>query len=194
MRHKFYILVLIVLCFSGCHKPVHHPLVVSSINPRYFADGSGKIVYLTGAHTWNNLVDMTFAGNNNIFDYPAYIEFLEKYHHNFIRLWTWELLDWNTAGNRDENPRDYVIDPHAWSRTGPGTAIDGRPKFDLTKYNPEYFNRLRSRVEMAREHGIYVSIMLFEGWGIQFSPDSYRNHPFYPDNNINNDNNGIRGN
>ena len=39
---------------------------------------------------------------------------------------------------------------------------------------------------MAREHGIYVSIMLFEGWGIQFSPDSYRNHPFYPDNNINN--------
>ena len=27
--------------------------------------------------------------------------------------------------------------------------------------------------------------MLFEGWGIQFSPDAYRNHPFYPMNNIN---------
>ena len=34
------------------------PLRVHPSNPRYFADGSGKAVYLTGAHTWNNLVDM----------------------------------------------------------------------------------------------------------------------------------------
>ena len=33
------------------------PLVVHPENPRYFADGSGKAVYLTGSHTWANLVD-----------------------------------------------------------------------------------------------------------------------------------------
>ena len=27
--------------------------------------------------------------------------------------------------------------------------------------------------------------MLFEGWGIQFSPDAWRHHPFHPANNIN---------
>src|SRR5262245_12059151 len=34
------------------------PLTVSTVNPRYFSDPSGRAVYLTGAHTWNNLVDM----------------------------------------------------------------------------------------------------------------------------------------
>ena len=33
------------------------PLRVHPDNPRYFTDGSGRAVYLTGAHTWNNLVD-----------------------------------------------------------------------------------------------------------------------------------------
>ena len=33
------------------------PLRVSKANPRYFEDGSGKIVYLTGSHTWTNLQD-----------------------------------------------------------------------------------------------------------------------------------------
>lgn len=32
------------------------PLVVSS-NPRYFTDGTGKAIYLTGMHTWGNLHD-----------------------------------------------------------------------------------------------------------------------------------------
>ena len=34
------------------------PLRVDSCNPRYFTDGSGKAIYMTGAHTWANLVDM----------------------------------------------------------------------------------------------------------------------------------------
>lgn len=85
----------------------------------------------------------------------------------------------------------------AWARTGPGQALDGKPKFDLTKYDTEYFNRLRTRVRAAGERGIYVSVMLFEGWGLSHAnrrapaPDgwAYRSHPFHPDNNIN----GIRG-
>ena len=33
--------------------PATGPLHVSSENPRYFADPSGGIVYLTGSHTWS---------------------------------------------------------------------------------------------------------------------------------------------
>ena len=33
------------------------PLRVNSANPRYFTDGSGKAIYLTGSHTWANLMD-----------------------------------------------------------------------------------------------------------------------------------------
>ena len=40
-------------------EPINNgPLRVHRENPRYFADGTGKAVYLTGAHTWNLLPDM----------------------------------------------------------------------------------------------------------------------------------------
>jgi hypothetical protein len=32
-------------------------LRVSSINPRYFTDDSGRAIYLTGSHTWAGLID-----------------------------------------------------------------------------------------------------------------------------------------
>jgi hypothetical protein len=41
--------------------------------------------------------------------------------------------------------------PHPWVRSGPGPANDGKPKFDLTRFDPEYFDRLRSRVIAARD-------------------------------------------
>ena len=32
-------------------------LRVSTMNPRYFTDSSGKPIYLTGSHTWTGLID-----------------------------------------------------------------------------------------------------------------------------------------
>ena len=48
-------------------------------------------------------------------------------------------------------------------RTGPGTAFDGRPKWDVTKVNPQFLDRLRERVLQFRANGIYVSVMFFRG-------------------------------
>jgi hypothetical protein len=59
----------------------------------------------------------------------------------------------------------YYVIHFPWPRTGPGTALDGNPKFDLSKLEQGYFDRLRQRVIEAGDRGIYVSIMLFEGWG-----------------------------
>lgn len=154
-------------------------------NPRYFTDNSGQAILLTGSHTWNNLVDM----GNNRFDFDRHLDWLAAYPHNFFRLWTWELLTWNTQGNRESKARIHQVRPLPWKRTGPGDAVDGKPKFNLEKHNEEYFARLRQRVEAAQNRGIYAAVMLFEGWGIQFSPDGWQHHPFHPNNNIN----GING-
>ncbi len=163
------------------------PLRVHPENGRYFTDGSGKAIYLTGAHTWNNLVDMGPGDPPQRFNFDAYLDFLEKYHHNFIRLWAWELMTWNTEANREKSL--HTVFPQPFARTGPGKALDGKPRFDLKRYDGEYFGRLRKRVQVARDRGIYVSIMLFEGWGLQFSQDAWKNHPFHPRNNMN----GING-
>jgi hypothetical protein len=174
--------------------PANGPLRVSTANPRYFAEPSGKIVYLTGAHTWDSLVDMTGEGAPQKFDFNRYLDFLERHHHNFIRLWAWDSTTWNTRANAKLGKTFvHVAAPQPWARTGPGNALDGKPKFDLTKFDADYFERLRTRVQAAGRRGIYVSVMLFEGWGLfhgnrgRAAPAgwAWKTHPFHPDNNIN---------
>jgi hypothetical protein len=180
-------------------KAAAGPLRVHPTNPRYFtdgaklADGTLRAVYLTGAHTWNNLVDMGRSDPPEAFDFDAYLDFLAKHHHNFIRLWAWDSTVWDTQANAPLG-KDFVhhVAPLPWQRTGPGKALDGKPKFDLTKFEPAYFDRLRKRVQAAGGRGIYVSVMLFEGWGLfhgnrgRAAPEgwAWRGHPFNPANNI----------
>jgi len=106
---------------------------------------------------------MNPAGNSDTFNYAGYIDFMKRYDHNFIRLWAWELVNWDTRANFQELQKIHEVGPHPWKRTGPGNALDGKPKFDLTQFNESYFGRLRQRVTAASERNIYVSIMLFEG-------------------------------
>jgi len=168
---------------DSANKPMG-PLAVHPENPRYFQNTStGEVVYLTGSHTWANLVDIGPKDPPPQFDFTAYVDWMKRLNHNFMRMWTWELVTWNTKANREN--KIHTAAPQPWSRTGPGTALDGKPKFDLTKFNTDYFDRLLSRICAARDRGIYVSIMLFEGWGMQFSPGAWEGHPFNPHNNIN---------
>lgn len=165
--------------------PAAGPLKVHPQNPRYFADPSGKAVLLAGSHTWPSLVDMGVADPPAPFDFAAYLDFLEKFGHNFVRLWTWETT---TSGLHVTASREQKIQyaaPMPYARTGPGNALDGKPKYDLSKFYPEYFERLRSRVAAARDRGIYVSIMLFEGYGVQFYKNAWQGHPFNGANNVN---------
>jgi hypothetical protein len=172
------ILALILLA-----QTVPGPLTPHPKNPRWFADGSGKAVVLSGAHTWPNVVDMGPSDPPPRFNYTAYLDYLEKYGHNFTRLWTWESTTWNARPNKRETT--HTVFPLPYARTGPGAARDGKLKFDLTQYNPQYFDRLRQRVEAAGKRGIYVSVMLFEGWAMQHAPGAWESHPFHPENNVN---------
>lgn len=178
----------------GKKGPATGPLQVHRTNPRYFTDGSGKAIYLTGSHTWNSLVDIGRADPPEKFDFNDYLDFLARHHHNFIRLWAWDSTTWDTRANQRLG-KDFVhvAAPLPWRRTGPGLALDGKPKFDLTKFEPAYFDRLRSRVQAAGRRGIYVSVMLFEGWGLMHADRgraapsgwAWKSHPFHPQNNIN---------
>jgi hypothetical protein len=176
------------------------PLRGHPANPRYFTDGSThadgtlKAVFLTGSHTWNNLVDMGRSDPPERFDFDAYLRFLSQHGHNFIRLWAWDSTMWDTRANgRLGKDFVHVVAPQPWLRTGPGAGRDGKPKFDLTRFDPAYFDRLRARVAEAGRRGIYVSVMLFEGWGLyhanrgRAAPEgwAWRAHPFHPDNHVN---------
>ena len=173
---------------------INVPIKAHPTNPQYFIDGS-KTVYLTGAYAYNSLQDI--SGDElylpNLISrsgFNAYLDFMVAQNHNFIRLW---VLD--QAWDQKNGVR---ISPHPWARTGPGIALDGLPKFDLTQFNPDFFSRLRERVIAARDRGIYVSVMLFGGmWGTEHAY-TWVGHPFNKSNNIsginpdfNNDNLGL---
>jgi uncharacterized protein YjdB len=165
------------------------PLRVSSRNRRYFETAAGQIVYLTGSHTWANLQDNGTTDPPPVFNYSAYLDFLAAHGHNFFRLWAWEQQKWTA-----EIAVDYWFSQGPYMRPGPGSALDGKPKFDLSQFNQSYFDRVRSRVQDAGARGIYVSIMLFDGWSVTTKPGSsannpWKGHPFNSGNNIN----GING-
>ncbi len=170
----------VLTCSFGA-APVVGPLKAHPSNSRYFADGTGKAIYLVGSHTWNNLKDMGKADPPLPFDFDGYLDFMQQHNHNFIRLWHWELAQYKY------NEFFTYCEPFPWPRTGPETALDGKPKFDLSKLDQGYFDRLRSRVIAAYDKGVYISIMLFEGHGLHASqvPWCWDGHPFNANNNIN---------
>jgi hypothetical protein len=82
------------------------PLRVLAANPRYFTDGSGRAIYLTGFHTRCSLQDMGDTDPPPAFDYPALLDDVTKHGHNFMRLWMFEQARWAswTTGDHFTTP------------------------------------------------------------------------------------------
>ena len=156
-------------------------LKVLKTNPRYFTDGSGKAIYLVGSHTWSNFKDYGITDPPNPFDYEGFLDFLQKYNHNFFRLWSQEIPR-SVQGILNELWYRY---PFPWPRTGPGMATDGKPKFNLSRMDQSFFDRMYKRVEAAQKRGIYVSVMLFDGYAPQFYRNPVDGFPYDRNNNIN---------
>jgi hypothetical protein len=166
------------------------PLTVSSTNPRYFVAAAAPegAVYLTGSHVNNNFHDGMGMGRDcpqdpERFDFAAYLELLTERGHNFIRLWRWEQF----RGQLGPANVHFCMTPQPWPRTGPGSAKDGKPKFDLSAFDQAYFDRLRERLRAAGRAGLYASVMLFQGFSLHLTvvPDNIEGHPFHAANNIN---------
>ena len=169
--------------FRPARRPISlsRPLRVLAANRRYFSDDGQRAVYLTGSHNWNNFYDASDVAN---FDFHSHLRFLGEQNHNFTRLWVAEQTTWTSW-----NTEQVRFDPSLYQRTGPGNALDGGLRFDLTRFNDNYFQRLHQRVKDARDVGIYVAIMLFNGWSVGKQPyypgNPWPGHPFNRHNNVN---------
>ncbi len=165
-------------------KTATGPLRANPLNPRYFTDGSGKAIYLAGSHTWANLMDRGQANPPAVaFDYTAYMKWMVDHNFNFMRLWTAELP--NAGPGPDYSEGNFVSLPWKWRRTGPGLSADGGLKFDLSELDQTYFDRMRARIITAGQNGIYISVMLFNGFEWQFDINAKDGDPFVSTNNIN---------
>ena len=145
-------------------------LAVSSRNPAYFEDAAGQPVLLVGDYTWGTFADTDF-------DFGRMFDTLRAEGLNFARVWVW----WGCEEFPEPINRVHVS-PHL--RTGPGSANDGRPKYDLARFNPAFFKRLKQVCAAARERGVFLQLTLFDAWMIKH-PHLWKLHAYHRDNNIN---------
>lgn len=72
-----------------------------------------------------------------------------------------------------------------FARSGRGTAWDGLSRYDLTKYNPWYFGRLRIFATEARQHGLVLINEMYFQHNILESGAHWVDSPWRPANNLN---------
>lgn len=173
-----------------------NPLIAGELrvssNPHYFQDASGTPILLNGSQTWNTFQDWGIGGTIQALDFDAFVKFLTSHGHNFTLLWTAEMPRFSNLPYT-EKPLDFTVTPLPWMRTGPGKATDGGPKFDLTKFDPGFFQRLRTRVRALDNAGIYAGVYLFTGEFLNIFRSPSDGYPLTGANNINGVDDGYTG-
>jgi hypothetical protein len=72
-----------------------------------------------------------------------------------------------------------------WARSGKGIAWDGLSRFDLSRYNPWYFERNREFARIAGEQGLIVYHNLYNTHDVLEIGPHWIDYPWRPANNIN---------
>ena len=157
------------------------PIKVSPANSHYFFYKNKPLVLITSDHHYGAVIDMDF-------DYSRYLEWLATNDMNLTRIYPggmFEPPDKYLTGNPLGPRQGRQLLPWARSeQTGanPLLAEQGKPsyKFDLNKWNPLYFVRLKAFVALARQKNIIVEIPFFNG----MYADCWPLMPMYHGNNI----------
>ena len=159
------ICILTALVAGGANASITTPLTHYSANPRYFASNGTPIVLLGAGQPLPGSIST---------DYTAEVDAAAAAGANYIRLWNIAVWD----GSDEYYP---------WLRTGPGTAQDGKAKFDLTQWDPNYWTKLKGCIALAQSKNMYVTVLLFERCGMSAEDTSHRWdwNPWNPLNNVN---------
>lgn len=162
---KFIQLQLFVTTFlifvSACS---HSPVMVCKTNPHYFSYKDKPLVLITSDHHYGAVIDLDF-------DYVKFLDYLASNGMNLTRIYPggmFEMPDKYLKGNplgplpgRQILPWEKSIQPGA----NPLLAEAGKPsyKYDLDKWNPDYFKRLKAFVRYAKKKDIIVEVAFFNG-------------------------------
>jgi hypothetical protein len=143
-------------------------------NPRYFQFRGRPLILLAASEHYGSIV-------NRRFDFARYLQDAADRKQTVTRTF---LLyrELQSARNpysplKPESP-DFVT---PWPRTGPGRARDGELKYDLDRWNPEYFDRLHRFLDLASKLGIVVELTVFSN---TYSDDMWDLNPLRGGNNL----------
>src|SRR5690554_3645825 len=166
--------LILVLLLTGAASLVAQPITLHPENPHYFLFRGKPTVLVTSGEHYGAVMNLDF-------NYDTYLETIAADGLNLTRLFSGVYVEgWGEPWNTLNPPHGRYIAPWARSET-PGYS-DGGNKFDLTRWDPAYFERLKDFVRKAGERGIVVEMVLF---CVYYNDDNWRLSPLNAASNVN---------
>lgn len=142
---------LLAVCLSGCaedRSPVHQ----LPENPHYLAYEGAPILLVTSGEHYGAVL-------NGAFPFEPYLEELASHGLNQTRTFSGTYREVPASFGIEENtlapvPGDYVA---PWARV----PDESGPRYDLTRWNPDYFDRLHRFLREADRRDVVVELVLF---------------------------------
>ena len=150
------------------------PIRIHPQNSKLFEFRGRPLVLLTATEHYGAVMNRSFRFERYLDDAADKGITLTRLFTLFRELQT-SINPYSTC--KPESP-DYIA---PFERTGPGRALDGEPKFDLARPNPEFFERLRSFLTLASERGIIVEVVMLSN---TYSEAVWALNPLNPANNL----------
>jgi hypothetical protein len=137
-------------------QPAAAPIRLHPDNPHYFLWGGRPTILITSGEHYGAVLNLDF-------DYRRYLDELKAHRFN---------LTLTFSGTYREVPGSFTITGNTlapaagrfvcpWARSENPGGADGGNKFDLTRWDPAYFERLKDFLTQAGERGILVELVLF---------------------------------
>ena len=153
MKHALSILALV---FAGSTEASEQPLALHPDNPHYFLFRDKPTILITSAEHYGAVL-------NRDFDFIKYLDELRAHQFNLTRIFSGVYCEDTSAFNITRNTlapaAGKLLSPWARSDT-PGFAGAGN-KFDLTRWDDAFFERLKTFLNEAGRRGIVVEFNLF---------------------------------
>ncbi len=132
------------------------PIALHPENPHYFLWRDKPTILITSAEHYGAVL-------NRAFDYVKYLDTLGANGFNLTRTFSGAYCEPPGAFNIEQNTlapaKGDLLCP--WARSETDGYANGGHKFDLTKWDPAYFQRLTDFVRQASRRGIVVELVLF---------------------------------
>ena len=132
------------------------PIRLHPQNGHYFLFRGKPTVLITAGEHYGAVMNLDF-------DYVKYLDVLQSHGFNLTRTFSGAYREvpgsFNITGNTLAPARGTFVCP--WARSSTSGASNGDNKFDLAKWDPAYFKRLKDFVREAGKRGIVVELVMF---------------------------------
>ena len=147
---------LVWTALGGSLEAKEKPLALHPQNPHYFVFRGKPTILITSGEHYGAVVNLDF-------NYVKYLNTLQSNQLNLTRLFVGSYVEppgaFNIADNTLAPAPERFICP--WARSGTPFYANRGNKFDLTKFDPAYFKRLKDFVNQASRCGVAVEVNLF---------------------------------